>query len=279
MSDDDTLFLPGDDFVPWHKPVRVRWDDDEDDPNATTYTAATHGPDPVPDWVLIQDAARQRELGILKTGKEADVHLVERFLPGTERRNLLAAKRYRDNRGFRNDVRYRAGRRTGDRRIDLAVASGSAFGQRARATAWARTEFSVLCSLWTNGVPVPYPVQLLGEEIMLEFLGDDEGAAPRLVETKPTVDEAARWYDQVAETILAMAELGVVHGDLSPYNLLVWEDVVYVIDLPQAQHGAADPETIGLLEHDVLTVCRWFEKHGVTTNGAELLADALVAAM
>lgn len=288
-DDDRGLFLPGDDFQPWQKPARVRWDDDEPDPEATTYTAAVHGPDPVPEWVLTQDSARQRELGLLKTGKEADVFLIERRLPVTPfgdrdtpiepPRNILAAKRYRQHRAFRNDARYRSSRRTGNRRTDLAMSRNTDYGRAARSALWASAEFDTLCRLWRAGVAVPYPVQLLGQEIMLEFLGDDEGAAPRLVETRPTRAQAADWYDQTAEIVRAMAKQGVIHGDLSPYNLLVWQDRVYVIDVPQAQHGAADPDAIALLERDVLTVCAWFERRGVRCHAADLFADVIVDAM
>ena len=288
-DDEQGLFLPGDDFQPWQRPVRIPWDDDEPDPEATTYTGAVHGPEPVPDWVITKDAARQRELGVLKTGKEADVSLVERWLPATSTstgaahakssRNLLAAKRYRQHRAFHNDARYRRNRRTGNRRTDLAMARNTDHGRAARSAMWATAEFDTLCLLWQAGVAVPYPVQLLGQEIMLEFLGDEEGAAPRLVETHPSRTRAAAWYEQAVELVRGMARQGVIHGDLSPYNVLVWHDRLYVIDVPQAQQGAADPDTIALLEHDVLTMCAWFERRGVVCDAADLLADALVDAM
>lgn len=271
------LFLPGDDFQAWQRPVRVSWDDDEPDPEATTYTAATPGPQPVPSWVITEDAARQREVGLLKTGKEADVHVVERRLG--DRRNLLAAKRYRQRRAFHNDLRYRANRRTGSRRLDLAAARNTALGRTVRARQWAVQEFAVLSQLWSGGVAVPYPVQLLGDEVMVQFLGDDDQAALRLVDTRPTPRQAAGWSEQIEEILRGMADLGIVHGDLSPYNVLVWEDTLYVIDLPQAQIGAADADTLLLLEHDVLTICRWFDKRGATIDSADLLADLIVAAM
>lgn len=284
-DDSQGLFLPGDDFQPWQKPVRVPWDDDEPDPEATTYTGAVRGPQPVPDWVLTQDAARQHELGVLKTGKEADVFLVERVLPdgaapgAPVRRNLLAAKRYRSRRAFRNDARYRAGRRTGDRRTDLAMARNSSYGRAVRATEWAEAEFAALSTLWRAGVAAPYPVQMLGQEVMLEYLGDDGGAAPRLVETRPDRAQAARWCDQTVAILRGMATVGIVHGDLSPYNLLVWNDAVHVIDLPQAQPASVEPATVALLEHDVLTVCAWFAKRGAAVDAADLLADLVVELM
>ncbi|MGI8793102.1 MAG: RIO1 family regulatory kinase/ATPase [Acidimicrobiales bacterium] len=137
----------------------------------------------------------------------------------------------------------------------------------------------MLSMLWSADVSVPYPVQLLGQELMMEFLGDDEQAALRLIDSRPSRAQAAGWFEQMVELMRGMADLGVVHGDLSPYNVLIWEDTVYVIDLPQAQIGAADTETIALLEHDVLTVCRWFDRRGVTVDTNDLLADLIVSAM
>ena len=172
-------------FVPIPRAVPVVWDDDEVDPEASTYLDARHGPEPVPSWVITSDEARQFELGALKSGKEADVFLVERRWG--DRVNLLAAKRYRDveDRLFRDDARFRQARRTGNRRADLAMAKGTRRGMAFRAEQWVTTEFEILSALWSRGLAVPYPVQLLGHELLLEYLGDEDEAAPRLV-TDPT---------------------------------------------------------------------------------------------
>ncbi|HZU75084.1 MAG TPA: RIO1 family regulatory kinase/ATPase [Acidimicrobiales bacterium] len=265
MSDalDPELSLPSDGFVRNRKEPKVRWDDDVVDPEASTYLFATHGPEPPPPWVITEDAARQRELGMLKTGKEADVHLVERRVG--DRVNILAAKRYRslDERMFRNDARYRQSRRTGIRRVDLAMARGTRAGMAFRADQWVQAEFDALCRLWAAGVSVPYPVQRLGHEIMVEYLGDESGAAPRLVATKPSGPEAEALFAQLMEILARMAALGVVHGDLSPYNLLVWHGRLYAIDFPQAVDPILNPDGMGLLERDVANCCSWFAKRGV----------------
>src|SRR2546423_3052715 len=109
------------------------WDDEEFDPEASTYPAGDPGPEPIPDWVITSGDARQTELGLLKTGKEADVHLVERR--HFDAVNVLAAKRYRkfEERLFRNDARYRAARRTGESRLDKAMAQGNKAGMAFRA--------------------------------------------------------------------------------------------------------------------------------------------------
>lgn len=252
------------------------WDDEVEDPEASTYPSAEPGPEPVPPWVITSGDARQTELGLLKTGKEADVFLVERRLGG--RANVLAAKRYRkfEDRLFRNDARYRTARRTGESRLDKAMAEGNRAGMAFRARLWLATEFSTLSRLWSAGAPVPYPVQSLGNELMVELIGSPEQVAPRLVHARldrgsPELRSA---WQQLAEALHVMVRCGVVHGDLSPYNLL-WDDGrLVVIDLPQAVDPIAHPEGIALLERDVTTVTTWFRR-----NGVEIDADALFASL
>ncbi len=250
-------------FQPTAHTVRPRWDDDVVDPEQTTYTSAETGPKPVPDWVITDDAARQYERGVIKTGKEADVHLVERVLG--DRRNVLAAKRYRDldERAFRKDAKSRM--RAGDRRVDLAIARGTKAGLTFRAQLWLETEFDALGRLWEAGCAVPYPVQKLGIELMMEYLGDEDEAAPRLMNAVAGRSKAQRadLFAQLREALRIMTSCGLVHGDLSPYNLLVWDDRLYVIDLPQAVDPILQPEGLGLLERDVVNLCKWFKTKGV----------------
>jgi RIO kinase 1 len=257
-----------------HRP-RLAWDDDVVDPEQTSYTAADPGPSPVPEWVITDDAARQFERGIIKTGKEADVHLVERTLD--DRRNLLAAKRYRDldERAFRNDAKYR--KRLGDRRVDLAIAQGTRAGVTFRAQLWLQTEFEALSELWSIGCTVPYPVQKLGVELMMEYIGDEDEAAPRLVDAIAHVDADGRadLFAQVCDSLRLMTSAGIVHGDLSPYNLLVWNEKLYVIDLPQAVDPILQPEGLALLDRDVRNLCKWFRSKGVTTDAVALHRELL----
>ena len=250
-------------FQPHVRTPRPDWDDDVHDPEQSSYTSADPGPEPIPGWVITEDAARQFERGVIKTGKEADVHLVERTLG--DRTNLLAAKRYRDldERAFRNDAKYR--RRLGDRRADLAMAQGSRAGLSFRAQLWLETEFDALGRLWEAGAAVPYPVQKLGIELMMEYLGDEEEAAPRLVNAVVgrSKAEKADLFAQLREQLRIMTSIGIVHGDLSPYNLLVWDDRLYVIDIPQAVDPILQPEGLGVLQRDVENLCKWFVSKGV----------------
>jgi RIO kinase 1 len=274
VSNDD-LYLPSDNIARRARPAPVVWDDDIDDPEASTYLMADHGPDPVPDWVITADAARQHERGLMKTGKEAEVFLIERRL--AQRVNLLAAKRYRsfEDRMFRNDARYRQGRRTGNSRADRAADQGSRVGMAFRARQWVETEFEMLGRLWTAGASVPYPVQRFGREIMLEYIGSEETAAPRLVQFRGSVAQLGDLYRQLLDNLTVMAAHGVVHGDLSPYNLLVWQDRLVIIDLPQAVDPIVNPDGLTLLERDVINTCSWFAKHGIATDPSAVIAELI----
>ncbi len=121
----------------------------------TTWDAlqTPRGPEPYPDWLVTELAAVDTELGVLKTGKEADVHLIERGIPGTDRACLLAAKRYRgtDHRLFHRDAGYVEGRRVRESRVTRAMATRTSFGRQALAGQWASAEFDALVRLWTVG--------------------------------------------------------------------------------------------------------------------------------
>ena len=172
---------------------------------------------------------------------------------------------------FRNDARYRQGRRTGSSRTDKAMAAGTRAGMMFRARQWVETEFEVLGRLWAAGTAVPYPVQRLGRELMLEYLGDESGAAPRLVNARLSRHQLTDLYRQLLDLLDDLVGGGVVHGDLSPYNLLVWRDRLYAIDFPQAVDPVINPDGIALLERDVLNTTSWFAKQGVDTDASELL--------
>jgi RIO kinase 1 len=238
------------------------------------------GPLPHPDWLVTELAAVDTELGILKTGKEADVFLLRRGVPDTERSCLLAAKRYRDtqHRMFHRDAGYLEGRRTRDSRVNRAVASRTSFGLQAIAGQWANAEFTALCQLYGIGVPVPYPVQVLGTEVLLEFIGDADGiGAPRLAETRPDGDSLSDLWAQLTESLVMLAQHGLAHGDLSPYNLLVDDGRLVMIDLPQVVDVIANPNGPGFLERDARNVASWFTARGFAGADPEELADLLKA--
>ncbi len=239
-------------------------------------TPSERGPLPRPDWVVTSSAAFDTELGILKTGKEADVHLLERAVPG-ERGVVLAAKRYRshERRDFHRDARYREGRTERRSRDQRAIERGTAYGRTVASVAWSYAEFAALSRAYVLGIPVPYPVQVSGTELLLEFIGDGTEAAPRLAQSGATGAVLADLFAQTAEILLGFARAGLAHGDLSPYNLLVHRGRVVVIDLPQIVDLIAEPGAVDLLERDCRNVCTWFERRGLEADAEELFARAL----
>ena len=229
-------------------------------------TASERGPRPYPDWLVTDLAAADTELGILKAGKEADVFLLRRAVPGTDRSCLLAAKRYRsaEHRMFRRDVAYLEGRRVRDSRVNRAMASRTAAGREMIAVQWASAEFAALSQLYQAGVPVPYPVQVLGTEVVLEFIGEPDGtAAPRLAETRPGPAELVAIWAQLVDALVILAGLGLAHADMSAYNLLLHRGRLVLIDLPQVVDVIAHPRGAEFLERDAANVARWFTARGL----------------
>lgn len=230
-------------------------------------TAGERGPRPHPDWLVTDLAAVDSELGVLKTGKEADVYLLRRHVPDSDRSCLLAAKRYRsaEHRMFHRDVGYLEGRRVRESRVNRAMANRTAFGRELVAAQWAAAEFGALCRLHRAGIPVPYPVQILGTEVLLEFIGEPDGAAaPRLAEIRLRGADLSGLWDQLVDALVALARHGLAHGDLSPYNLLAHRDRLFLIDLPQVIDVVANPHGSSFLERDAANVARWFAAHGLT---------------
>ena len=237
------------------------------------------GPEPWPDWVITESAAIDTELGILKTGKEADVHLVERAT--ADRSVVLAAKRYRghDHRLFHRDSGYTEGRSMRNSRDRRATAKGTRWGRTVQANQWARAEFGHLADLWSAGLPVPYPVQLDDVEILMELITLADGsAAPRLAQTRPDRERLAAYWDQLTEAMRLLARLGLAHGDLSAFNLLATEQRIVLIDLPQAVDIIANPQGMEFLARDCRNVASWFRSRGLDVDGDDLLADLIAYA-
>jgi RIO kinase 1 len=178
----------------------------------------------------------------------------------------MAAKRYRtaQHRMFHRDAGYLEGRRVRRSRETRAMATRTAFGRELLTGQWASAEFAALTRLWLAGVPVPYPVQLVGTELLLEYVGTDEGqAAPRLAQLRPDVDELADLWTQLVDALVGLARFGLAHGDLSAFNLLVHEGRLVVIDLPQVVDVVGNPNGPAFLARDVRRIGEWFTARGL----------------
>jgi len=264
-----------DDYTP---PKPIASDDDPNEPTWSSYPDAAHGPTPVPSWVLTSPAAIDEDLGVLKSGKEADVSLVRRT--HGDATMLMAVKRYRDShhRLFHRDSGYLEGRRVKKSREMRAIETRTEFGMEIIASQWAVAEFAVLANLWRAGAAVPYPVQLDGTEVAMEFIGTPDGiAAPRLAQLRPSPREAADLYAQLRAALFALAVQGYAHGDLSAYNVLVHEGRLVLIDLPQAVDITRNPQGFEYLARDCANICAWFDARGIDADARELQDDVLRA--
>jgi RIO kinase 1 len=238
----------------------------------STWDDALHGPQPRPDWVRTEHRAVDTELGMVKTGKEADVFLVRREIPDTDQISMIAAKRYRDgdHRLFHRDAGYLEGRRVRRSREMRAMTNRTSFGKELIAGQWAAAEFGALSHLWQVGqesglICVPYPVQLIGTELMLEFIGDWETgeAAPRLAQIRTEQASLEDLWRQMVDALSILARAQVAHGDLSPYNLLVHNGRLVLIDLPQIVDVIANPQGAEFIARDVRNVAKWFAARGL----------------
>jgi RIO kinase 1 len=258
-----------DDPVDHDDPVELD-DGLDDEPAWSSYRDATKGPEPVPAWVVTDPRAIDTDHGVLKTGKEADVSLLDRRLTAehadgdAEQQCWLAVKQYRsaEHRMFHRDAGYLEGRRVRRSREMRAMATRTEFGRELIAGQWAHAEFAVLSRLWQAGAAVPYPVQLIGTELMMEFIGADGVAAPRLAQVRPDRYEAAGLYEQMRKVLRRLADAGYAHGDLSSYNVLVDDGRIVLIDLPQAVDLVGNPQGFAYLRRDCDNICTWFAAHG-----------------
>ena len=161
----------------------------------------------------------------IKSGKEASVHLC-RANPRTTGEELVALKAYHplDRRDFRDESMYRDGEWIKPRRVRVALEQKTRFGREVQGMIWVDREWDTLRALSAGGAPVPRPIERTGDAILMSYVGDETFAAPQL-RSYPVddADEAEAIVDQVLRAIERMLFLNVVHGDLSPYNLLVWE--------------------------------------------------------
>ncbi|THV38526.1 serine protein kinase RIO [Glycomyces buryatensis] len=262
-------YAPADDGPPTGDRWSI-WDDSE---------PLQRGPKPWPEWVITDLGAVDYELGVLKTGKEADVFLIERAVPDTDRSTVLASKRYRtaEHTQFNRAGDYTAGRGAKRSRDARAMAKRTTFGLQQAAGRWAAAEFEALTRLYNAGVPVPYPVQILGTEVIMEFIGTGRTAAPRLAEIKPDEAELENLWEQAAEALRLMVELGFAHGDLSSYNTVVHEGRLIVLDLPQVVDIYANPLGMSFLNRDVENLGSWFTARGMDRVEVDDLLAELIA--
>ena len=229
-------------------------------------------------------------LGTLKSGKEAEIFLVERRFTSGPR--LIAHKRYRPRypvkgqlraEGFSNSTAYR-----GDAiykaswflptRDKKALMGGSRYGHELAGHLWPMQEWAMLRRAAEAGVAVPHPVEQTERGLMMAFIGDESRAAPKLAQARLSAVELASAWEQLLASLRALCAAGLVHADLSAYNLLWWEGRLVVIDLPQAVEFVTNSDAYELLHRDVANVGEWFGRHGLGVDVEAVYAELVALA-
>ncbi|HRP47548.1 MAG TPA: RIO1 family regulatory kinase/ATPase [Trueperaceae bacterium] len=221
-------------------------------------------------------------VGLVKGGKEATVYLVMRG------ETPLAAKVYADleSRSFRNDAPYWEALKFEDERLARALKRKSRAGRQAQIALWVMREYANLWRLHDAGVRVPVPAlpaepsawSSAGAVVLMEFIGTGDDPAPRVADVRLEPAQAQAAYEQAVEIAVSLARLGLVHGDLSTYNLLWHEGEVVLIDLPQVMDVRVGRAASELLARDLNSLAATFEALGATVDVDDLrsrVEDAL----
>jgi RIO kinase 1 len=219
---------------------------------------------------LVDDGLVVRVVRQLMSGKEAAVFVVECDVASG--RETRCAKVYKDaqQRSFRQAVDYTENRRTANTRDARAMKKGTAFGRKVREEAWQSAEVDALWRLAAAGVRVPRPFDFVEGVLLMELVTDADGnAAPRLNDVTLTADEARRHHRTVLDEVIRMLMAGVIHGDLSEFNILMGADGPVLIDLPQAVDAAGNNHAKAMLERDVTNLANTFGRFAPELIGTE----------
>ncbi|MDH5426482.1 MAG: serine protein kinase RIO [Gammaproteobacteria bacterium] len=204
---------------------------------------------------LIEDGLIQEVICQLKSGKEAQVYMVR------SGKNILCAKVYKEatQRSFKQAVQYQEGRTTRNSRRSRAMQKRTRYGQKESEKAWLSAEVDALYQLAAAGVRVPEPFGFTEGVLLMELISDGNGdAAPRISEVSFTPAQALEYHDRLINEIVRMLCAGLVHGDLSEFNVLVDPNGPVIIDLPQAVNAAGNNNAAVMLERDINNMRNYF---------------------
>lgn len=207
----------------------------------------------------------------LKSGKEAVVFQV--FFKGKK----LALKVYkpREDRAFQNDIIYVEGKYFRNPTERKAVLKRTKSGKSVIHKYWVRREFFLLNKVKKLGATVPEVLSYTKDSILMEFIGDEE-IAPRLIDVELTIDEAKKVFNQICADLKIFLDCGIIHSDLSAYNILWWEEKAFIIDLPQAIDIRENPNKELLLERDLDNLIKYFSKY-FEINKEKVKSDFLLS--
>jgi len=212
----------------------------------------------------------------VKSGKEATVYCC-RAHPSTGR-ELVAVKVYAIDIAahYRMSKLYADGRfrvYKPDSRQERAIKSGKHRGKEMVFADWVGQEYANLCAFHAAGADVPAPIAHCGSGILMEYVGDASRPAPMLVGATLSAAEAQRLFAQAMRNIRIFLAKDRVHGDLSPYNMLLWKDRLVIIDLPQVVHARWNDEAFKVLQRDIENILQFFGRRGVKASATELAID------
>ena len=206
---------------------------------------------------LVDDGLVDEVISRLMSGKEADVYVVR---CGS---NIRCAKVYKDavKRSFKKAVQYQEGRKVRNSRRGRAMGKGSKFGRKQQEETWQNAEVDALYLLAGAGVRVPQPYDCLNGVLLMELITDEDGdVAPRLNDISMSAEQAREDHALIMHDVKRMLCAGIVHGDLSEFNVLVDENGPVIIDLPQAVNAAANNNAQSMLERDVNNMTRYYSQ-------------------
>ncbi len=204
---------------------------------------------------LVEDGVVDKVMRQLMSGKEATVYVVQ---CGDE---IRCAKVYKEanQRGFHQAVHYTEGRKVKNSRQARAMEKGSRYGRKEQESAWQHAEVDALYKLAAAGVRVPHPYGFYEGVLLMELVSDENGEpAPRLNDLKLTEEQAREFHALLIRQVVLMLCAGIVHGDLSEFNILVDSHGPVIIDLPQAVDAAANNNASRMLERDVENLANYF---------------------
>jgi RIO kinase 1 len=260
---------------------------DQDDTSAAfdfTYKAARFE-----EWWLLDSLGDLYEhqwitdvLRRVKGGKEANVYQCRAGVAVSSPYAAAKVYRPRSMRNLKNDHVYREGRANLDQDGHAIVKEGmlkaihrrTDYGKDLVHQSWIAHEFTTLKRLHAAGADVPEPYASAPNAILMAFVGDDLGAAPALSEISLEREEARLLFDRVLGNIDTMLTQGVIHGDLSAYNILYWAGEIALIDFPQVVGPEANVNAYPIFRRDITRVCEYFAKQGIRAN-ARSLAEQL----
>ena len=208
--------------------------------------------------MLVYNGLVDEVVSQLMSGKEAEVYVVQSL------GELRCAKVYKDpdNRSFSGQARYQEGRTVKNSRQARAMGKNTKYGRKEQEGAWQNAEVDALHRLAAAGVRVPQVFSYIGGILLMELVVDENGNnAPRLNDVRLTGAQAREYHRALIAQIVLMLCAGLVHGDLSEYNVLVGSDGLVIIDLPQAMNAAGNNNAAGMLQRDVESARRWHERN------------------